>query len=350
MKLPILEISGTPEKNRRLYNIENMFLRFAIVACCACCLFSCTPSHLTPNPGPPQDTTVTPVRIPDSIFVLSYIHGCSSGSVQFAYDEKNHRYYAVSGTSANTYDSTKIYYNPDGTISSFIRTTPGGLLGRKWGTTVLTYHNNKQIDKIYTKIGTEEGLLFFDQAASTWVGDSSAAIGSCDSINYDDKNRIISTYRVLYNEGFYNTGNGANDLVIYYRPGKIDFCRKFYYNDPQDSLLNRVEEYDVDTLGVFTHRGNYEYYSYDNNPNPFFKVCPIYGLIYNKTNFISQAYSGLNNYNGDAFLNFGPHNATSSSEDGTVSYTYTDFGFPDRCYRNYYACDWTECHYIKVPK
>jgi len=293
-----------------------------------------TPATLSGQATRDLDSLARPVVAYDTALVLWHVFTDVYGaSAYFTFDQAHNRYSSIEGITPHSYDSTYIDYNDDGTVSDFVQAVDHELVK----VTVIVYNDRKQISKVVTKIQEPWYGHSYDPQSTRDISDISR-LDYYDSLNYDSKNRISSSFRRQY-------PLSGNPISYAY------FSRIFRYRMDNDSLLDRIDEYNMDAGGNSYLRGSYIYYSYDTQINPFYKVCPIYGLIDHATAFYSQAASGDNNYKGDHFLNFGPHNATSSSEDGSVSYRYNADHLPIYCSYSWistYKLYSTEMQYVKV--
>lgn len=335
------------------YSSAGICLALFLALFCQSCQKAASPPA-NPSSGPTHDTitTLIPGR-PDSIYVLSGLGSFDGEAIGFGYDGTHHRYTSIFGVGVYTYDSSLFYYNTDGSLAYVVEKNNSSVTsgyGITEYVTVLTYDQQKQIAKIYTKRKAVDGLLGFAKASSTDISDSSSPIGFADSLVYDAKHRIAAAYRIFYQENSYWITGASQGF--YYTPLRVGSYRLFTYQPSNDSLLAKVEEYSVDSNKIATLANTYVYQSYDSAVNPFYQVCPIYGLFANITKYFSQPHSGFNGYSHDMYLSFSPHNCTNSSEDGNVAYLYNGAGLPVKSYFPAISpqMDYTTIRYARVLK
>ncbi|MBC7937637.1 MAG: fibronectin type III domain-containing protein [Rhizobacter sp.] len=199
----------------------------------------------------------TPVN-PDSMQVLSYVSR-GQASIGIYYDEVNRR---VTGWgSADGYDSTKIFYNPQGKVQAIVVTTPPFISNGIQDVNIFTYNAQGRTEKVYHKYAQ----LY--PGNPSWLTSISYPLNfqteilSVDSLNYNAAGKVVSSY------------NCRGD-------GYINEYRLFTYHPTNDSLLMKVEWYTNNGNGYMS-QGGMIVNSYTNKVNPYYALCkdiPLMGL------------------------------------------------------------------------
>ena len=148
-----------------------------------------------------------------------------------------------------------------------------------------------------------------------------------DSLTYDSKKRIAASYRM-----YYDNNNNYQSYISYYY--------KFSYQPANDSLLSKVELYNMDTAGNFRVAESLTYTTFDNRTNPFFKGFSLYGLL---TPYVTHFYNLPNTYSSSLpeFLNATPYNCNkivlshptmNETFTSAINYTYNTDSLPIKAY------------------
>lgn len=310
--------------------------------CVLFCYSSCKKSDGTieiPDPTGPIDSTTT---VPDSVYILSSLNTWNGGKCNFIYDTSIKKYSGFAFYYNTSYwDSTFISYNANGTLRNLVNKLPEVNNTFSVLPTVFEYDGTGLLSKVYKKRKMYKGQYTNAYLTSANVPNE---ISYYDSINYDSKHRISSTYQIYYEL------NGV--------PFQVDSYRKFYYQTGNDSLLAKIELYKLNSAGNRPLYETYTFTSFNNKPNPFCWGMGLYGLCtpLGVTRFVTLPQSH-SSYLSD-FLTATPYCCTkvevishyaSYTFTSDINYTFNANGLPVRgSYSD--ASEYVLYNYQKVKK